>query len=325
MSHKILIVGVGSIGTRHLKNLLKLGYKNLAVCESDEKKLKAVAELSNFALYKNVKIALKKEMPDVVFVCNPTHLHVPTASLALDSGAHVFIEKPLSHNLVGVDALIKKAKTKKRIVMVACNFRFHFGIQKLKKALDGGKFGKPVLARIASGYYLPTARKNINYKKNYAAGTKGGGVILDSGAHVLNYLEYLFGKAKGFSSLKSLSGSLGIKSEEAAMLAFEHENKVISTAVMDYVSRKPINRIEVVMEKGLLTLDVNNNILRFDGGAQRSVLYKGNSDLNRMFIEEVKHFFRCVNHGAEPAQDLKTAKETLKTLLLASNIKAKEV
>src|SRR3989338_9031620 len=116
---KILIIGAGSIGTRHLKNLLKLGYKNLVVSDPDEKKLKVAALLGNFSLYKNAKTAIEKERPNIVFICNPTHLHVPTASLALNYCAHVFIEKPLSHSLAGIEALIKKAQQKKKIVMVA--------------------------------------------------------------------------------------------------------------------------------------------------------------------------------------------------------------
>src|SRR3989344_2827511 len=143
---------MGSTGTRHIKNLLFLGYKKIAVCDPDSKKLELISELANvqnralnILLYKDIKTALKIEKPDVVFVCNPTHLHVPTASLALDYGAHIFIEKPISHSLTGIDALIKKAKTKKRTAMVACNWRFHSGFQKLKKVLDSKKFGVPIL------------------------------------------------------------------------------------------------------------------------------------------------------------------------------------
>ncbi|OGF63352.1 hypothetical protein A2662_02610 [Candidatus Giovannonibacteria bacterium RIFCSPHIGHO2_01_FULL_45_33] len=325
MSYKILIIGAGSIGTRHLKNLLKLGYKNLAVCEPNEKKLKTVAELGNFALYKNVKIALKAETPDVVFVCNPTHLHVPTASLALDYGAHVFIEKPLSHNLAGVDALLKKAKKKKRTVMVACNWRFHEGFKKLKEVLDGNEYGKPILSRVFGGYYLPTARKNVNYKKIYAAGTKGGGVIIDSGAHGVDYLENFFGKTKYVTALKRTAHVLDIKSEEAAIIGLEHENGVISAIVTDYVSRKSNSRIEVITEKGILALDVANNTLYFEDEKKNVLLFRGVQELNHMFVEEIRHFLGCAKNRSKPAQDLSAAKHVLKVLLAAYYYKPKQV
>ncbi|MDP2669400.1 MAG: Gfo/Idh/MocA family oxidoreductase [bacterium] len=325
MSYKILVAGAGSIGTRHLKNLLKLGYKNFVVCEPDEKKLKTVAGLGDFALYKNVKIALKTETPDVVFVCNPTHLHVQTANLALDYGAHVFIEKPLSHNLNGVDALIKKAKAKKRTVMVACNWRFHEGFKKLKELLDSNKYGKPILSRVFGGYYLPTARKNVNYKKIYAAGTKGGGVIIDSGAHGVDYLENFFGKTKYVTALKRTAHVLDIKSEEAAIIGLEHENGVISAIVTDYVSRKSNSRIEVITEKGILSLDVTNDTLYFEDENKNVLLFRGVQELNHMFMEEVRHFLGCVKNRSKPAQDLSAAKHVLKVLFAAYYHKPKKV
>ena len=282
---KILVVGTGSIGTRHIRNLLSLGHKNVAVSDPDEKKLKLISELGNFPLYKNLKIALKSEKPDIVFVCNPTHLHVPTASAALDAGAHIFIEKPLSHNLKGVDALIKKSEAKKRIAMVACNWRFHSGFKKLKRILDGRKYGKSIVVRAFGGYYLPTARKNTNYKKVYAAGTKGGGIIIDSGAHAVDYLENFFGKTKRVVALKRTAHVLDIKSEEAAVMALEHDSGVISAMVSDYVSKKSSGTMEVVTENGLLTFNITNNAIFFEGGdGKKKLLYQEKKDINHMFI-----------------------------------------
>src|SRR3989344_834950 len=323
---KILVIGTGSIGTRHIKNLLFLGYKNIAVCDPDEKKLKIISGLGNFSLYKNLKIALKSEKPDVVFVCNPTHLHVPTASLVLDSGAHIFIEKPISHNLKGVDALIKKAKKKGKTAMVACNWRFHIGFVELKKILDGKKYGKPILARMFGGYYLPMARKNTNYKKVYAAGTKGGGVIIDSGAHAVDYMENFFGNIKYITALKRTKHILDIKSEEAAGLAFEHESGVLTAVMADYVSKKSSGTMEGVTDKGLLTFNIASNEIVFEGeNNSKKTLYRGAKDINLMFVSELKHFFKCIQNKSKPAQDLIMAKRVLKTLLVASSIKPKQV
>ncbi len=316
MSRKILIIGAGSIGTRHLKNLLKLGYKNLAVCDPDEKRIKAVSELGNFSLYKNTRAALKKERPEIVFVCNPTHLHVPTASLALDAGAHVFIEKPLAANLIGVDLLIRLAQKKKLTAMVACNFRFHLGFKELKEVLRQKRFGKPVLVRVKAGFFLPTARKNSNYKKIFAAHRhQGGGVVLDLGSHLVDYLKELFGPIIGISGLAAKTNILGIAAEEAASLIFRHKKGVLTSVNLDYLSQKPMHQLEVVTFQGLLTLDFRKNRLIFEDRNRKKVIYQGNKDINAMYILELKHFFDCLKRHKAPLQNLQDAKETLKVLL----------
>lgn len=312
---RILIAGAGSIGTRHIRNLLSLGYRNLVVCDSSREKVEEVSRLGAFKTYTDVRKALETERPDVVFICTPTHLHVPSAALALDSGAHVFIEKPISHSLRGIDALRKKAEKKKKVVMVACNFRFSKGFQTLEEILRKKTSGTPLLCRVAVGYYLPTARKGISHTHTYAAGTKGGGVLLDSGAHVVDYLIELFGTIKTGKVVKGTKHTIGTAREETAALFLRHASGVLSASVLDYVSRKPIHRIEVVTNTGTLTLDLKADILTYENEKRTELLYKGNGDGNAMFREEVKHFLKCVQSGLTPKQDIAMATETLRTLL----------
>src|SRR3989338_2641567 len=295
---KILIIGAGSIGTRHLKNLLKLGYKNLVVSDPDEKKLKVAALLGNFSLYKNAKTAIEKERPKLVF-----------------------IEKPLSNNLAGVDALIKKVARGKKVVMPACNFLFYEGFKKLQSVLKSMVYGKAMLCRVAQGFYIPWARKNINYKKSYIAKkTEGGGVILDHVTHSIYYLSALFGDIKKAALLLSDKHPLGFKSEEMAVLMLEHKNGVISGIASDYICKKTTHRIEVVTEKGTLTLDIGEDTLIFEDRKIKKELYIGDINLNKMFVEEIKHFLNCIKNNSEPLQGLRAAKNVLKVLIRAKKI-----
>lgn len=303
---------------RHLKNLVLLGYDTIAVCDPSRGRLSESSALGRFSEYTDLWGALQTEKPQIVFVCNPTHLHVPSASLALSFGAHVFIEKPLSGTLQGVDTLIRKASQKKKIVMVACNYRFHKGFKKLEACVRTHEFGIPLVAKAALGYYLPSARTGVHYKKTYAAGRKGGGVILDSGSHAVDYLTALFGKIKDGVALKSSLHSLGIQSEEAAALIFRHASGVLSSVTLDYVSRKPIHRIELVTDRGVLTLDVKKDVLTFEDGRTKRIVHRGDGDVNEMFLEEIKDFLTCVKGKRKPRQDIGMAKETLQTLLAVS-------
>lgn len=182
--------------------------------------------------------------------------------------------------------------------MVACNYRFHPGFQKFKKLLDSGKFGKPLLARVTLGYYLPAARKNIQYQKTYAALPMGGGVVLDSGSHAADYLRALFGAIKKSAIEKSEIHSINIKSEEAAAVIFKHESGAVSKLAIDYVRKIPVHQVEILAQKGILNLDFRKN----------------KKDLENMFVAELKHFLECVRKKQKPAQSLKEAKDVVKIL-----------
>lgn len=311
---KILIIGAGSIGKRHFKNLLKIGVKDIAICDPARNRLKEIIQVKKVPVYQNIKAAFKKEKPTVVFICAPTKDHVAFTNMALEYGADIFIEKPLSYNLAGVETLIKKVAKKRKIAMVACNYRFYRGFQKLRRLLKSGKYGRPLLSCIRVGYYLPAVRKNVNFRENYAAQKKGGGVILDSGSHVTDYLIDLFGEIEKNTSLIGKSNLLKIQSEEIASLIFRHKNGILSTISLDYVSRKPVHRLEVITSQGSFILDFRNDSLVFETEKQKRKIYQGNGDMNTMFIEEIKHFLNCVKKRSKPLQNLSDGKRILKVL-----------
>lgn len=315
---KILIIGVGSIGSRHFRNLLRLGYKNIILCDPDVKKLNDAVLMRSVPIYQNVKIALKVEKPEVVFICSPTQLHLQFANLALDCGSDIFIEKPISESLNGINRLIKKTSKKNKIVMVACNFRFHQSFKAFKKIIDNKKYGEPLTVRLIGSYYLPTARKNIKYQKIYASQKSGGGVVLDSGSHVLDYLQSLFGKVEKAFSIVNHINSLGIKSEEAAHLIFRHNNGVITAATIDYISKKRQHIIEVATNKGLLTLDFIKGNIKFENGAKITKIVfevKDKKHLDKMYLDEINYFFNCLKFNKQPIQGIIQAKKNLEILL----------
>lgn len=315
---KILIIGVGSIGERHLNNLLKLGYRDIALADFSAERLHKLNAKHHLPVYSDWRLALRESQPELTFICTSADSHVSLAKVAIRNGSHIFIEKPLAVNLRGVDDLIRLAKQRKKIAMVACNYLFYKGLQKLRKILATELYGKPLLCRVAVSYYLPTARMNSNYKNLYAAkNNKGGGVVLDSGSHTVNYLQNLFGKIISSKVSISKTDSLKIQSEEAAVLVLEHKNGILSSVTMDYLSKKSIHRLEVITDSGLLTLDIKNSYLIFEKGNSRKIVYRGSGDLDAMFVDEVRYFIRCVKRRIVPMQSLGDARQVLDVLLSA--------
>lgn len=313
----ILVVGAGSIGTRHIRNLLRLGC-SVSIFDRDASCRVPFEKMKRVTVYDNLKMALASG-PTACFVCTPTRLHLSVARRALRAGAHVFIEKPLSHSLAGTSAFIREAAASKRVVMVACNYLFHDGMRALQKVIRQNAYGAALVSHVALGYHLPSARALRDHRQTYASQKgQGGDVLLDSGSHVLVYLCALFGSCRKVAAFSSSLHPLGLGSKEAAVLAVTHKSGVLSTVSLDYASSKATHRIEVVTEKGRLVLDLRKNKLTFEDERASKTLYQGTRDLNHMFLKEIRHFLRCVRSGEQPLQDVTLGRDIVKLLCISS-------
>ena len=110
---KILVIGCGSIGERHIKNLKSLSIDTIIAYDINSDRLQVIKEKYSLDVFDNIDVAFDQH-PDVVIVSTPPTSHIPIAMKAVDKGAHIFIEKPLSHTLDNVDNFLKKAKKKPR-------------------------------------------------------------------------------------------------------------------------------------------------------------------------------------------------------------------
>lgn len=308
---KILVVGIGSIGSRHIKNLVEIGYNNIVIVDNNPVLLNQFS--NKFTCYSNYLPALRNEKPDIVFICTPTELHTKQALLALKFNCDVFIEKPISHTTENIDIL--KSYAKNKIVMIGCNWRFNKAFKAFERSLKNASFGKVLYVRIACGYYLPTARPYRDYKKIYASKKRGGGVLLDTGSHILNYLIAIFGDIEIIISLKNPINSLGIQSDEITHLIIRHKSGITCDISMDYVSKKTTNRIEAITDKGSLTLDLVSHILNFNDGINDKILFNKKLDTNEMFVNELRYFFQCVKNRTQPLQGINEAKKVLDAIL----------
>jgi predicted dehydrogenase len=142
VGYRALVVGCGSIGRRHARNLKALGVQQLGFCDTSTEALKQCCEELGGEIFGGCGEALEKFKPDIVLICTPPVYHVEEALAALRAHAHVFIEKPLSHESSGIQVLIAEARRHDRNVQIGYNMRFHPGLQILKELIDSGKIGR---------------------------------------------------------------------------------------------------------------------------------------------------------------------------------------
>ena len=119
---KILIAGLGSIGRRHLRNLIALGEKDIILYRTGKSTLDD-AELASFGSYTDLNEALTQK-PEGVIISNPSALHMDVALHAVRAGANLLIEKPVSDTLDGLDKLQETLDTQGKRAMTGFHF-FH--------------------------------------------------------------------------------------------------------------------------------------------------------------------------------------------------------
>lgn len=307
---RLLIIGCGSIGTRHAKNIAARKYE-LLLYDVDTARAEALAKELNAKTVASIDqgLALK---PHAAFICTPPNLHVPQALACVRARVPVFVEKPLAHALDDVDMLVRETEASHVLTMVACNLRFTEGLQKVKELLP--QLGTLVLARVEFGYDLRKWRPGQDYRTNYAAThEQGGGIVLDA-IHELDYALWLFGQPRKAFSKVMRSGQLEIKTEDHAEFVLELEQCPTVSMHLDYLNPVYTRGCSVLGEHGAMYWDFQTGTVRalIDGKEQT---IQTNADVNAMYVAELDHFLHALQHGAQPMNPVAEAAETLRHAL----------
>ncbi len=312
----ILVIGFGSIGQRHYRTLLNLGYKNVYAYDIDRERIgsdiRQVDNLSRKTL-SQFKIA---------FICTPTHLHSKTGLMCAESRCHIFIEKPLANTLHNLNKLVELCRARNLTTMVGCNLRFDPCLRKIKDLIDEDYLGKIYAIYLEYGRYLPYQRSVPDYRETYAASREmGGGIILDD-IHDVDLLCWF----NNFSTVKQASfvfdrvSDLEINVEDICNATLRFDNKVIGNIRCDYLQQYKHRNCKIIGEKGNLTWNFRYNAIYheyFDntGQEKRIKVFQSRSRLDRMFIDEVKYFLLQVSNSQDTFNNIERSLQTLKLVL----------
>ncbi len=316
---RFLVVGTGSIGQRHCRNLAELGHEVVA-WDADVARVAEIATTPGVRVTPSLLHGLA-ETPHGVLVCTPPSSHLDLARSAVRGGADVFVEKPLAHTADGVEALLSEAKRLGRLIMVGFNLRFLPSLGRAKQHVDGGRVGKVLSVRAECGSYLPDWRPGRDYRANYAVrAEEGGGILLDA-IHELDYVGWFFGQAaEVFCAAEHASGLAG-NTEDLAELLIRFESGVLAQLHLDYVQRRARRNLQVIGDGATLHWDYPGHSVSIEvpsGDSTKEEFGEREGDPNRMYVEEIAHFARCVERRAAPPVD---GREALRSLRLVEAAK----
>lgn len=297
MKKKLLIVGLGSIGKRHLTNFLKYT-KNIDVCDTRIDRLNEVKKKFNIEnYYNNLDKAFKISNYDAVLICTPPSSHLNIAKLAVKHNCSLFIEKPLGMNVKGWKNISNICRNKKLINYVAYCHRFIPYTQFLKKIIEKNTIGEIFSGHLRWASYLPNWHPYEDYRDFYMSKKHlGGGSLLDD-SHGIDLIRYLlsdidsvFGKVCNLSNLEmtsddSIHGIMNLKNKTLINLSFE------------LYETSPEISLKLTGSKGSIKWDRVKNIIEVYNKNQKK-LKTHTFDLNNlmsMYTLQTKYFINLLN------------------------------
>jgi predicted dehydrogenase len=303
MIKKILIVGAGSAGTRHL-NIAKAMFPKATVALLTNRS-SIDSDLSPDMHFVDSKDAVSFQ-PDIAVISGAASSRIEVCTLLANSGVHLLIEKPISNTTKGVADLIEICQAKKLVLAVGYNLRFNASLIAFRESLNSQVIGKPLLVNCEVGQFLPSWRENIDYRQSVSSKQElGGGVLLEL-SHEIDYLTWVFGKINWVRATVMKQSSLDIDVEDSAFLTLGIENlnnpNLVANLSMDFIRHDFKRSCVVVGEKGTLKWDgVSQEVsLLLKDESLWKLLSKTNNSANDSYTNEWNDFVSCIDSGNRP-------------------------
>ncbi len=320
---RYLIVSLGSIGRRHLKNLRSIRPNaKIAVLRLHARPTGEDLPEGADMLFHYVDEALEFA-PTAAIIASPASTHLSVALPLARAGVALLIEKPIADQCSGLRELILTAENSGAVLMIAYNLRFLPSLRETRRLILDGVIGNVLGVRAEVGQYLPAWRPDTPYQQSASAQRAlGGGALLEL-SHEIDYLYWMFGMPERVTATGGRYSELEIDVEDMASLCLEYERpKRMVHVHLDFLQQATTRSCKFIGSKGTLI---------WDGLQDRvDIFYSGHGewerlevppcpDRNVMYIDEVSDFLDCVDSGRVPAI---TAKEAYDVLAIVEAAKA---
>jgi UDP-N-acetylglucosamine 3-dehydrogenase len=286
------LVGVGGWGKNHARVLGELGVLK-AVCDIDKAKAESAAKGYGATAFATVDEMLSNVKLDAVHVCTPTVTHAEVAKKLLESGLHVFVEKPLAATVAEGEMLATLADQKKRLLAVGFIERFNPAVAFLKDLVSKGEMGELLLAEF--------------HRESRWGGIKDVGILKDTTVHDIDTARWIFDEepVQVFARTGRVRGDF--EDFAVVVLGFKGHRSAILTS--NWVTPKKERNLEAVFTEGVVTLNFVTQEVRIDSERGTEI---PRLQAQEPLSAEIKSFLECVEKGGKPRVDgwdaIKTSK-----------------
>lgn len=301
-----MVVGLGSIGKRHVRILKKqcpqaeiAVLRHRSCCSSD---------IDTFGLadcYTTIEEALRFK-PQVAIVANPASKHLEVANQLATAGIHLLVEKPIADSSSGIKDLVDLCHQRQCTLMVAYNLRFTPSLIEFRRLIQSGIVGSIYSVRAEVGQYLPSWRPETDYRNTVSSQRRlGGGVLLEL-SHEIDYLTWIFGPAQWVKAHVAKSSGLNIDVEDTVNTIIGLQGKsgcdVVATLNMDFIRHDTKRQCVVIGEKGSLLWDgIEQKVFFFpQNGHKWKALFHQELAKDYTYEQEIEHFLNAIKTDQKP-------------------------
>lgn len=263
------VIGLGSAGLRHAKLLAARDFKVVALRSGLGPTVHRTPESIVETRTMDDFLALK---PSFCVVASPTHLHLSHVSSLIEERVPVLVEKPLIGSPSALADLNARSKFLGVPIVVGYHLRFHPGLIRVQEQIAAGLLGRPLIARVAWGEYLPDWHPGEDFRRSYVARADQDGGPLSTLSHTLDYCIRLFGAIKDSQILSLNLGRLGIDVPEVTVVNLHHVKGALSSISLDLVTQPAQHKIEISGSDGFVSFDFQSSEYSLRGNAGRQAM-----------------------------------------------------
>lgn len=252
--HKVLIIGTGGIGQRHLKGYLKTGRAELSIVEPDgARRANAARNFNIVRQYTSIDEVTLAEF-DLAVICAPAHAHIPLMQACAAADLAFMVEKPLAVTLENVKETLALVRAKNLVARVGYIRRIADEVQALRYQINNGKIGGVRLVYMNSSQDFPKYRPDFQ-STYYARAETGGGAILDGASHLFDLLIWIIGRPLEVGCMFDRLVLPGTRTEDTCLINICFQNGVMANITINQFQKPNTSRYEFIGTKGNLLLD----------------------------------------------------------------------
>lgn len=302
---RLLIVGLGSIGSRHARIARQL-LPDARIAVWRHKTCDDLPDLGLDDCVTCLEHAVRFR-PEAAVIASPATCHLAAAVPLANAGVHLLVEKPISADARGVPELIETCSTRRLTLMTGYNMRFLPTLQRFRELIVGKRVGRVLSVRAEAGQYLPSWRPGSDYRQTVSARAElGGGVALEL-SHEIDYLRWLFGDVEWVSGTFRTQSDLDIDTEDTAhlVLGFRHEPgdvPVIAAVTLDFIRHDTARSCTVIGQTGSLRWNALKGTVEVfeEGATDWRCLFSHQAHRDESYVAEWRHFLACIHDGTAP-------------------------
>ncbi|QDU95592.1 Gfo/Idh/MocA family protein [Lignipirellula cremea] len=317
--HRVLIIGTGSIGVRHLRCFQATGRAEMSICEALPDRRREVAEQFGVAhACADIEEAIRAARPTMAVVASPAPSHIPLALQLAEAGVHLLIEKPLSLTLTDADRLLAVVQQRGLTAGVAYCWRYHPLIAAAQQFLASQPFGRVLEIVCQTGQCFPFYRpayRDIYYNDR----ATGGGAIQDALTHMLNTGEWIAGPIQRLGADAGHQQLEGVTVEDTVHVITRQGRASDVMGSYSLNQYQPANEVNwsIVCERGVVRIEVAKHrwMQQNDPAAAWEIHTIPPPDRDTMYKAQAEGFLDAVEQQAPPRCTLADGLQTLRVNL----------